>query len=252
MHILKIIFGRLLLCRVFLHRVLSFILLITVPVILFSQERKKPYTFNASLELNSKYVWRGIPFGDSPVIFPTIGFQYKNLCVSAVGGYAFNGSHSEVDLFLTYTAKDFLIGLGDYFFPKEGDEKNNYLNFKRKETSHTVEAYITYAPTKLPVWVTASTYVYGDDRRVNGRNNYSTYFELGYYKCFSPGNKLSLILGFTPMSGYYSDSFNVVNTAVKYETYIPFNNYKLPVSGSFVLNPSTEKVFLTFSIYLTK
>lgn len=236
-----------------MNRVFSFIALIILSVMLFSKEQQgKPYSFNVGLEFNSKYVWRGIPFGDSPVVFPSIGFQYKNLCISAVGGYALNGSHSEVDLFLTYMVGDFTIGLGDYFFPEEGREKNNYLNFKKKETSHTVEADVTYAPFQLPFWITASTYVYGNDRKMNEKNYYSTYFELGYYKNFSADSKLSFILGFTPAAGFYSENFNVVNTAVKYDTYIPFNNYKLPVSGSFVLNPNTEKVFLTFLIYLTK
>ena len=229
---------------------LLFFLFICIPV--FSQEDHRAYSFDAGLELNSKYVWRGTPFGDAPVVFPSIGFQYKNFSLSALGGYAINGSHSEVDLFLIYGLKDFSIGIGDYFFPSESDSKNHYLNFKPKETPHTIEAYVTYAPSCFPFWVTASTYVYGNDRDKCGNNYYSTYFELGYCKQFSSSGKLSFILGLTPAKGFYSDKFNVVNTSVKYDTAFSFGKYKLPVSGAFVLNPYTEKVFLTFSIYLSK
>ncbi|WP_455587185.1 hypothetical protein [Bacteroides sp.] len=218
-----------------------------------AQENKIQKTFfYTSLELNTKYVWRGTPFGDAPTIFPSIGLQYKNIAFSATGGYAFNGSHSEVDLFFTYNISDFTFGLGDYFFPIENETRNQYLNYKSKETPHTIEAYITYNSRKLPIWITASTYVYGNDRDKNGNNYYSSYVEFGYYWKLSENNKLSLILGLTPMEGFYSDKFNIVNTAVKYDSVVLLGKYKIPISGSFILNPNTEKVFLSLSVYLSK
>lgn len=235
------------------RRALSICSFLSIFLLGYAQENKtEKANIFASLELNTKYVWRGIPFGNAPVIFPTIGLQYKNITFSTVGGYAFNGSHSEVDLFLTYNLKDFTLGLGDYFFPTESESRDKYLNYKRKETPHTIEAYITYGPKKLPFWITASTYVYGNDRNEKGNNYYSTYFELGYYWELPKNNKLSLILGLTPMKGYYSDKFNIVNTAVKYDSAFLIGKYQVPFSGSFIINPYTEKVFLSFSLYLSK
>ena len=54
--------------------------------------------FSASLELTTKYMWRGIEYGTAPTVFPMIGYGYKGFNAFAMGAYAVNGSHQEVDL----------------------------------------------------------------------------------------------------------------------------------------------------------
>ena len=38
-----------------------------------AQETEKSSPFNASVELSSKYLWRGQEYGEAPTIFPTLG-----------------------------------------------------------------------------------------------------------------------------------------------------------------------------------
>lgn len=70
--------------------------------------------FSASLELSTKYMWRGIEYGTAPTVFPMIGYGYKGFNAFAMGAYAFNGSHQEVDLGISYTASEFTVGVSDY------------------------------------------------------------------------------------------------------------------------------------------
>ena len=73
--------------------------------------------FSASLELSTKYMWRGIEYGTAPTLFPMIGYGYKGFSAFAMGGYAVNGSHQEVDLGVSYTTHGFTVGVSDYYYP---------------------------------------------------------------------------------------------------------------------------------------
>lgn len=227
-----------------------FLLLVGLCMVSYAQDK---IAFNASLELNTKYVWRGIAYGNSPTFFPTIGLNYKGLSASAGGGYNFNGTHSEVDLYLSYTHSDLTIGVNDYFFPDEKAPKGKYMNFKRNETPHSIEAYLTYSPERLPLWFTASSFIYGNDRTISGNNQYSTYIEFGgYLKLRAGQDRLNLCMGLTPHKGLYANKFAIVNVQLKYETGFSFGGrWELPVSGSLIVNPDTGQPYLSFSTYFS-
>ena len=53
--------------------------------------------FHLGVEIQTKYMWRGIEYGTAPTLFPQISFDKWGLNIYAMGGYAVNGSHSEVD-----------------------------------------------------------------------------------------------------------------------------------------------------------
>lgn len=61
--------------------------------------------FSISLELITKYMWRAIEYGDAPTSFALINYERKGFSAYAEGVYAFNGSHSEVDLGMVYNYK---------------------------------------------------------------------------------------------------------------------------------------------------
>ena len=66
----------------------------------------KESNFHLGLDLQTKYIWRGIEMmtiDACPVIFPCINYQWNGLYVYAMGGYAFNGKYSELDLGISYT-----------------------------------------------------------------------------------------------------------------------------------------------------
>lgn len=208
--------------------------------------------FSASLELTTKYMWRGIEYGDAPTVFPMIGYGYKGFSAFAMGAYAVNGSHQEVDLGVSYTASEFTIGVSDYYYPSAVGEKDAYFKLSNRSTGHWVEAYATWAGSRFPLWVTLSTYIYGADKNESGKQMYSSYAELGYTYSFNDNNSMSLCVGANLNKGFYTDNqsgFSVVNVNAKYSTAFKFGKFRLPLSASYVLNPYKNKSFFTMSIY---
>ena len=229
-----------------------FVLLFSLFTFLSVQAENKS-KFHVSLELSSKYMWRGLEYGEAPVAFPSIYFNDKGFNAFVMGAYAFDGSHQEVDYGVSYTKGWVTLGLSDYFFPSAVGEKDNYFDYASHSTGHSVESYLTIAPTKVPMWLTFSTYLFGADKKLNGNQAYSSYVELGYRYDINENNALSLGMGANLNKSFYTNyekGFNVVNIALKYAVNVPIGkSFKLPVSVSYVLNPYKEKSFFTFSMY---
>lgn len=208
--------------------------------------------FSASLELTTKYMWRGIEYGTAPTVFPMIGYCYKGFNAFAMGGYAVNGSHQEVDLGVSYTANEFSLGVSDYYYPSAVGEKDGYFKLSNRNTGHWVEAYASWNGKKIPLWVTVSTYVFGADKNEDGKQMYSAYAEVGYAHSFNDNNSMSLCVGANLNKSFYTEyqsGFNVVNINAKYSTAFKFGKFHLPVSAGYILNPYKNKSFFTMSLY---
>lgn len=229
-------------------------ILLFLPFMLIAnaEENLKVSPFSASLELSTKYMWRGIEYGTAPTVFPMIAYNTHGFNAFAMGAYAIDGSHQEVDLGVSYTAKEFTVGVSDYYYPTSVGEKDQYFKLSRRETGHWVEAYATWAGTKIPLWVTVSTYIFGADKNENGKQMYSSYAEVGYTHFFTEDNNIALCVGANLNKSFYTDNqsgFNVVNINAKYSTAFKFGSYKLPISASYVLNPYKNKSYFTMSLY---
>lgn len=231
----------------------KFILLFLLfPLIANAERVQNVSPFTASLELSTKYMWRGIEYGADPTVFPMIGYNTHGFNAFAMGAYAINGSHQEVDLGVSYTAKELTVGVSDYYYPSAVGEKDQYFKLSNRETGHWVEAYATWTGTKIPFWVTVSTYIFGADKNTDGKQMYSSYAELGYTHSFTDDNSIALCVGANLNKGFYTDNesgFNVVNINAKYSTAFKFGSFKLPVSASYVLNPYKNKSYFTMSLY---
>lgn len=224
--------------------------LVLVPSLLYAQEKHSP--FGISLELSNKYMWRGIEYGTAPVAFPMLSFSYKGFSAFALGAYAFDGSHQEVDLGISYSHKKIMFGLSDYYYPSAVGEKDSYFRLSNRSTGHSVEAYLTTTPFDVPLWLTLSTYVFGADKKLNGNQAFSSYMEVGYTHSFNDNDDLSFALGANLNESFYTNylkGFNIVNIVLKYATSFTLGKFKLPVSASYVLNPYKEKSYITFSLY---
>lgn len=223
-----------------------------VPLFISAEVRMKDSPFSASLELSTKYMWRGIEYGTAPTVFPMIGYNTHGFNAFAMGAYAIDGSHQEVDLGVSYTASEFTIGVSDYYYPSSVGEKDDYFKLSNRETGHWVEAYAIWAGTQVPLWVTVSTYIFGADKNADGKQMYSSYAEVGYTHSFNDDNKIALCVGANLNKGFYTNNesgFNVININAKYSTAFKFGSYKLPVSASYVLNPYMNKSYFTMSLY---
>ena len=232
--------------------ILLVFLVTLMPGLLANDSTKVVSPFSASLELTTKYMWRGIEYGTAPTLFPMIGYCYKGFNAFAMGGYAVNGSHQEVDLGVSYTANEFSFGVSDYYYPSAVGEKDGYFKLSNRNTGHWVEAYASWNGKKIPLWVTVSTYVFGADKNEDGKQMYSAYAEVGYTHSFNDNNSMSLCVGANLNKSFYTEyqsGFNVVNINAKYRTAFKFGKFHLPVSASYILNPYKNKSFFTMSLY---
>lgn len=234
------------------RRILLLLPLLLLTTMVNAEEKLKESPFSASLELSTKYMWRGIEYGTAPTVFPMIGYNTHGFNAFAMGGYAIDGSHQEVDLGVSYSASEFTIGVSDYYYPSAVGEKDGYFKLNNRNTGHWVEAYATWIGTKIPLWITLSSYIFGADKNEEGKQMYSSYAEVGYTYSFNDDNNIALCVGANLNKGFYTgyqSGFNVVNINAKYSTAFKFGNYKLPVSASYVLNPYKNKSFFTMSLY---
>lgn len=223
-----------------------------------AQINKSP--FGLGLDLQTKYVWRGMEMltqNSSPVIFPSLNYTWEGLFVYAMGGYSLNGYYAEVDLGISYSWKGFTIGVNDYYYPTIDNNEDNY--FKSENTGHWLEATLTYAPEKIPVWITASNFFYGADKYVDVNGNeiqaYSSYVELGTYYDFLDDNRVSVAVGAalnkSCYNGYEKD-FSICNVEGKYTYNLKVkNDWSLPLGVSYIYNPVYDKSFINFAINIS-
>jgi len=98
-----------------------------------AQESEKNSPFSASVELTSKYLWRGQEYGEAPAIFPTLGYTTGGFCIYATGAYTFDNSWHEADFGISYTIKDLTLGVVDYYYPTPtGDRDKLFESIKIK------------------------------------------------------------------------------------------------------------------------
>lgn len=203
------------------------------------------------LSIQSKYMWRGIEYGTSPVLFPTLNYQYKGLYAYAMGGYATDGSHQEVDLGISYTIEGFTLSINDYYYPTAVGQSDQYFNLKGKETGHWLEGSLQYTPNKLPIWLLLSTYFAGADKKPeSGDLAWSSYAEIGAHYDFDEDNILSLAIGAAINKSFYNDyahGFSVCNIELKYSHDFSIKKINVPVSVSYIVNPYMEKSYVSFS-----
>lgn len=219
-------------------------------------DKLKESPFGLGLDLQTKYIWRGMEMmtqKSSPVFFPSVNYSWDGLFIYAMGGYAVNGEYAEVDLGISYTWKGFTFGFNDYYYPTVDNNKDNY--FGGENTGHWLEAMLTYAPEKIPIWITASNFFYGADKYMDENGNekqaYSSYVELGTNYDFLDNNRVSLAVGAALNKSCYNGyekNFSICNIEGKYTYNVKVKDDRtLPLSVSYIYNPLYDKTFVNFT-----
>lgn len=222
----------------------------------------KESNFHLGLDLQTKYIWRGMemmPENSAPVVFPCVNYANKGFYAYIMGGYAVNGKYSEVDFGLSYSFWWLTIGLNDYYYPTTASPNDKYFNYKTGETGHWLEAVITFAPDKAPVYLTVSNFFYGADRYtvVDDEGNekekqaYSTYAEIGTYYDFLKDNRLSLAVGAALNKSCYNGydkGFSVCNIELKYRYNLNIKDFTIPLSVAGIYNPVYNKMHVNFMV----
>jgi len=232
-------------------------------------------TINFGADLMSRYVWRGIDYGNSPAIQPNLSFSWKGLNIGAWGSYAFSGhqvhvndstvvdeTYAETALYISYTYKWFTLMVFDFFVPNAIDpnEGSRYFDFNNATTGHTFEGSLSFAgPDKFPLQAFISTLFYGADKNRDSlgiygqgsKNNFSTYFELAYkINLKKIGVELKPFIGGIPFgSSWYGPYAGVTNLGLTAKKAVPVTSlYSLPVQVSVITNPQIQSIFFVFGI----
>jgi hypothetical protein len=211
-------------------------------------------TWDLNLDIASRYIWRGQSFGgDFPVtqVYGKYNFSKK----WSVGMwtthnfkkeyYDTNGTtkgYQEFDFILNYAINDFCtISLQDYYWPstdRQDGVSNNFFNYGNN-SSQTIDLMLMFDFTErgLPLSFTTSTFLAGNDFKFKdeldekGKQNYTTYLEVGY--TIEAPHQISI----APILGV------VLNNQAKYYTYSDYDkpsfvNLGCKVSKEFKLSES--------------
>jgi len=220
--------------------------------------------FNVSAEVESRYVWRGLPLGGSvPSFHPSMSFEYKGLEVGAWGAYSFSKNPSqELDLYLSYTfwKEMFTVIVTDYSFPGE-NFVTSYFDYHNATTPHVFEAGISFNGTeKVPVGVSLYTNFFGADaKKANGKNLFSTYAEVSYNPsieklgvdlsvfCGAALNGQQYILDDEEYLGFYGNKgLAIVNVGVSAtKTFSIKDKIDIPLTTKLIFNPAANQAYLS-------
>ena len=212
----------------------------------------KESNFHLGLELQTKYIWRGMEMMTdeaAPVLFPCVNYSNSGFYAYVMGGYAINGKYAEVNLGLSYTYKWITVALNDYYYPTTNVANDQYFNFKKDATFHLLDAVVTIAPEKIPAYLTVSNFFYGADKRLDGKQAYSTYAEIGTYYDFLNNNRISLAVGAALNKSCYNGydkNFSVCNVELKYTYNAAIKNFIIPLSVAGIYNPVCNKMHVNF------
>jgi hypothetical protein len=155
-----------------------------------AQEDKKG-CFDISADLVSRYVWRGVEFGNSPAIQPSLTYTKGGFSLGAWGNYSFNTNTrgTELDIFAAY-AFDFglSITVTDYYFPIELTEIVGETNLETGEffgvmTDERIGDYFDYKNDhffEIGVGQNIGNFSLSANYFFSNSMNNDLYFEAGY------------------------------------------------------------------------
>jgi hypothetical protein len=205
-------------------------------------------------DLVNRYIWRGTDFGASPSIQPKVELGAGGFTVGFWGAYptATTGTE-EVDFYGGYNidlsnSGSIFLGFTDYMFPTSNFELTNFNNYDDLEGagSHFIEINAGYSgPENLPISLSFNIFVH------NVQDN-PIYLQLGYSTSIEDVG-FSLFIGGAAGDGavYYGSTrtFDIVNTGIAASKEIKLSDsFSLPVFGSVIVNPATEKLFYVVGI----
>jgi hypothetical protein len=239
------------------------------------EETASDFDYAVSLDLQTRYVWRGLLLGgSSPSMQPGMSFSWKGLSIGTWGAFSFNRlSVQELDLYLSYTfwKERFTVVVTDYCFPDEANDFD-YFDYRNATTPHVFEAGFVYnGEEKVPISVGVYCNFYGADTKghTSGNNLFSSYAEISYNPTFKKlGVDFSVFAGFAlngqnvtdtnafgeevHFYGFYNNKgFAFINTGVRAtKTFRIGEHLTLPLSTALIFNPNDKKAYLTASVGL--
>ncbi|SFA71003.1 hypothetical protein SAMN05660845_0162 [Flavobacterium swingsii] len=248
-------------------------------VVLDTILQEKEQKWDASLEVVSRYIWRGQSYGGNNItVQPAINYEItKRLTFGFWASTNFQkeyyfpdgsitNSYQEIDLSLTYEINKYLkIQVYDYYWPtvrKVDGVSNNYFNYGN-DGVQSVDANLLFDFSDIwkPVKATISTLLVGNDFKYdsygnNPKQNFTTYIEVGYSfeNIFEKVSKKTFQnINIEPAIGavlnnqaqYYSagdyNKPSFINLGIKATHELELNEHFLfPISLNYIYNASIE------------
>jgi len=218
----------------------------------FGQEKEDSTAgdLSVSVDVVSRYVWRGLLYNASPNIQPTLSYTYGGFSIGSWASYGLSSQYAEVDFFASYTKGGLTFLVYDYFTVDEiNPQLNDFSNYNDTITGHALEGSIFYAGGEaFPIKLTAAMFFYGADKKINGDQAYSTYFELGYPFRVA-GQPLDVFIGGTPQEGLYHSEAGIVNVGLSTSKELEISDrFKLPIKASLSVNPAADNIFFVIGM----
>ena len=197
----------------------------------------KAQGFDVGVDFYNRYVFRGVDFGSSPSIQPTLAFSAGGFTIGAWGAFSTGtgiyDSFNEADLFASY---DFDFGLSrlatSYYYPG-----SSWFELEDEISSHAIEVGAAYS---VGGFSASAYYMLNDTRYGSGSQGGDTYFELGY----SISN-VDLFIGAGDGWHTVNNNFQVVNIGIAATKEISITEkFAIPVKVAFIVNPNTEQAHI--------
>lgn len=201
-------------------------------------------------DIYSRYLWRGLDFGDAPAFQPSLSYTFGGFTLGAWGSYAFptgGTTYAENDLYATYSiatekSGTFAAAITDYYIPSAGIPFGYFKPKNSYAAAHTIEGGIVYSgPELFPVSVSLYTNLSNDPDN-------STYIQFGYPLTVEE-TTLTFTAGFvTAKSAYYvTDKADVTSLCINASKTISITDkFSIPINVSYIGNPSQDKTYLVF------
>ncbi len=215
----------------------TFVLLFTLFV-----PTAKAQEWNLGLDIYNSYIWRGSKFGTGPAFQPSIEYNISGFTAGFWGNVnASDNEAAETDIYIKYDF-DFGLsfGLTDYYYPG-----TDFFEVSGDANTHAVEFNLGYQIGGLSL---AGNYFFTKATAPGSAGNAGCdmYFEAKY------GFKhVDVFVGAGDGLHTPDYKFGVVNVGVGTTKKIKLtDSFSLPLSGSVVLNPTTEQLFVVVGINL--
>ena len=235
----------------------KFLSVLAVIIIIISSATISAQELSLSTDIYNRYIWRGSELGgNTPSLQPTIEFTTGGLTAGFWGAYSLSDPTglNEIDIYAKYSfdlaeSGSISVGVIDYTNPNSGTKMGNFNDYNDPEGAgaHFIEMNIGYTgPECFPISLSLNYFLY------NVANN-PLYFEVGYDTSIKDVG-LNLFVGGTPgeTGTYYGvTDFSLINIGFKATKEIKItDSFSIPMSGSIILNPTSEDLFYVVGITL--
>ncbi|MDD4032440.1 MAG: hypothetical protein PHS48_04250 [Bacteroidales bacterium] len=213
--------------------------LFSAPFTLQGQGSRTPITVNGSVDLVSRYIWRGLEIGQAPSIQPDLSISRGAFTLGSWGAYRMSGPGIlETDFYISGEFGFITVALWDYWTFEEGRELN-FFTFHEPSTSHLLEVQVTTSGgDRLPFNLLGSYFFYGADP------TRSLYLELQFDHQVRETSILAFA-GAQAKGTYYGPKPGLVNVGCRVSRPIRITeHFSLPLSLSVIVNPLIGSTYL--------